>query len=248
MHGDGNNRSEAGMRIARLLVLTAASFPSLVREQGIITTLAGADWIFPRTAIHAALAPLGRITFLAVDASGSIYAADSDNHMVVKIAPDRGLTVAAGSGMKGFSGDGGLAVNASLDSPVGVAVAAAGNVFIGDTRNNRVRKVTPDGIIRTVAGTGRQGSGGDGGPATKAALNMPRSLAGVWTGTWNPLNRADRVTADVTALYIGGSVRQGGQASISGRVQAGGGPLLSSAGVVHSGPPRDPGRWRWEGW
>ena len=117
------------MRFGPLFVLTVASFPSLVRAQGIITTLAGADWIFPRTTIHAALAPLGRVTFLAVDANGNIYAADPDNHMVVKIAPDRGLTVVAGNGMKGYSGDGGPAVNASLDGPVGVAEDGAGSLF-----------------------------------------------------------------------------------------------------------------------
>ena len=80
------------------------------------------------------------------------------------------ITTVAGTGPAGFSGDNGPAIKARLDYPIGIAIDAAGNVFIGDGANTRVRKVSPDGIITTVAGTGVEGFSGDGGPATKARL------------------------------------------------------------------------------
>src|SRR5437764_11797341 len=85
------------------------------------------------------------------------------------LAPGTIITV-AGTGQAGFSGDNGPATKARLDFPIGIAIDAAGNVFIGDGANSRVRKVSPDGIITTVAGNGVSGFSGDGGPATKARL------------------------------------------------------------------------------
>jgi hypothetical protein len=88
------------------------------------------------------------------------------------------LTV-AGNGRIGFSGDGGLAIEAKLNPPAGLATDRLGNLFIADGFNNRVRKVTPDGIISTVAGGGKPADHlGDGGPATAASLNAPFGLAG----------------------------------------------------------------------
>lgn len=86
------------------------------------------------------------------------------------------LTV-AGTGTPGFSGDGGPAVSASLNDPRGLAIDANGNLFIADTNNNRVRKVERNGVIRTVAGNGYKGSGGDGGQATLASVYAPRKIA-----------------------------------------------------------------------
>src|SRR5438093_4818213 len=80
------------------------------------------------------------------------------------------ITTVAGTGQRGFSGDGGPATQARLDHPWGVAIDGAGNVFFADPENERIRKVSPDGIITTVAGTGVGGFSGDGGPATKARL------------------------------------------------------------------------------
>src|SRR5437899_1129393 len=92
------------------------------------------------------------------------------------------ITTVAGTGQAGFSGDNGPATKARLDVPNGIAIDAAGNVFFVDNANHRMRKVSPDGIITTVAGSGPIGpdmgyAAGDGGPATAATLRGPFSLA-----------------------------------------------------------------------
>src|SRR5215211_896941 len=84
-----------------------------------------------------------------------------------------GIETFAGTGEKGFSGDGGPAAAAQLNNPFGIARGADGALYICDCDNQRVRKVTPDGVIHTIAGNGTRGYSGDGGPATAAALNEP---------------------------------------------------------------------------
>src|SRR5205814_829733 len=104
---------------------------------------------------------------------------------VRKISPDGTISNFAGTGMGGFSGDGGPATKAQLLDPQGLAADAAGNVYIADHGNVRIRKVSPDGTITTVAGTGEpltpgrvgSSSAGERGPATKAPLYSPRGLA-----------------------------------------------------------------------
>ena len=130
-------------------------------------------------AINAQIASAGLYctTSLAVDAGGNLYIADHDNNRVRKVTADGIITTVAGTGAPGFSGDGGPAVNAQLNRPAGVAVDAAGNLYIADAWNYRVRKVAADGAITTVAGNGTQGFSGDGGPATSQALSGPQSLA-----------------------------------------------------------------------
>ena len=140
----------------------------------VITTVAGTDFAFPATPLAAVNAPAGTIGNVAVDASGNLYFTEPDigNNLVFKVDRQGTLTVVAGNGTIGFSGDGGPATSAALDSPVGIAVDPDGNVFIADTFNHRIRKVTPDGIITTVAGNGSPGYSGDGGLGTNAKLNM----------------------------------------------------------------------------
>jgi len=117
---------------------------------------------------------------------GSLYIADTVNHRVRKVAPDGVITTVAGSGPTGpkgggFSGDNGPAVEAELCFPTSVAVSADGSIFVSDSRNHRIRRISPEGVITTVAGSGPVGpSGGgfgcDGGPATSALLNNPRGV------------------------------------------------------------------------
>jgi trimeric autotransporter adhesin len=114
---------------------------------------------------------------VAADQSGNIYIADSGANKIRRIAPDGTISTFAGTGSTGFSGDGGLATGAQLSSPSAVAVDPHGSVVIADTGNNRIRKVTSDGVIDTMAGTGTSGLSGDGGAAFLAALNAPDSVA-----------------------------------------------------------------------
>lgn len=115
----------------------------------------------------------------AVDSAGNIYFADSGNHRIRKIAAGTGIiTTVAGNGSAGFSGNNGPATSAALQYPSDVAVDIAGNLYIADSNNNRIRKVASGtGIITTVAGTGIGGFGGDNGPATSAWINFPRGIA-----------------------------------------------------------------------
>ena len=114
---------------------------------------------------------------LAVDSSRNIYIADTDHNDIVKVTQSTDLlTVFAGTGAPGYSGDGGPASSARLNFPQGVAVDSAGNIFIADTGNNRIRKVSA-GNINTIAGTGAAGFLGDNGPAVSAELNGPQAVA-----------------------------------------------------------------------
>ena len=125
----------------------------------------------------ASFAQLNNPTGLTIDAQGNFYVADSNNGVIRKITAGGGtITTVAGNGVNAYSGDGGLATKASLNHPKGIAVDAAGNLYIADTVDSRIRVVTPDGIINTVAGTGTPGSAGDGGPATLAQLKFPAAL------------------------------------------------------------------------
>ena len=114
---------------------------------------------------------------VAVDGSGNLYIADSSNHRIRKVDAAGVITTVAGDGTEGFGGDGGPAVAAQLDFPQGVALDGAGNLYIADTYNHRIRKVDAAGVISTVAGDGTEGYGGDGVPAVAALLNRPGGVA-----------------------------------------------------------------------
>ena len=117
---------------------------------------------------------------VAVDDHGNVYIADTENHRVRKVDAESGIiTTIAGTGEEGYGGDEGPAAEAKLNWPTGVAVDDAGNVYVADRNNERVRRVDPEGIITTFAGTGEWGydSDEDGGPATEALLNWPADVA-----------------------------------------------------------------------
>ena len=155
---------------------------------------------------------------VAADAAGDLFIADSSNNRVRRVDATTGMiTTVAGSGTAGISGDGGPATSAQLDNPTGVAVDAAGDLFIADSSNNKVRRVdATTGMITTVAGNGTAGSAGDGGPATGAQLNAPHSVALDAAGnllivdTGNAsVRRVDATTGMITAV-AGVTGRQGG--------------------------------------
>ena len=110
-----------------------------------------------------------------MDSAGNLYIADTGNNRIRKVS-NGVITTVAGNGTAGFSGDNGPATSAQLYDPAGVAVDSAGNLYIADTGNNRIRKVS-NGVITTVAGNGTAGFSGDGGPATSAQLNDPQGVA-----------------------------------------------------------------------
>jgi trimeric autotransporter adhesin len=148
----------------------------------VITSIAGTDWLFPGDNTKAINAPIGGSFGLdvATGPDGSFYIADADNTMILRVGTDGIVHVIAGNGFVGHWGDNGLAVNAALFNVSGVAVDSAGNVYIaeagGANNGGTIRMVTPDGNIKTIAGTGGVGTTGDGGPATLAKLNRPYGI------------------------------------------------------------------------
>ncbi len=164
---------------------------------------------------------------IAIDAAGNVYFSDRDNQRVRRIDTAGIITTVAGAGAQGFSGDGGPAVNARLFAPHGLSVDAAGNLYIADTTNNRVRKVTPAGIISTVAGNGNVtisvlNNLGDGGPATNATLtpwDVEVDGAGnLYITDWfnHRIRKVDGVTGIITTIAgngVGGYSGDGGPAT-----------------------------------
>jgi len=147
---------------------------------GIITTVAGNGTpAFAGDNGAAASASLNNPYGVAVDSAGNLYIADRSNHRIRKVAAGSGIiTTVAGNGTAAFAGDDGAATLASLNSPSGVTVDSAGNLYISDSSNNRIRKVAAgSGIITTVAGNGSAAFAGDDGPATSASLKNPYGVA-----------------------------------------------------------------------
>jgi uncharacterized protein (TIGR03437 family) len=177
-----------------LLACFIALFSSVAFPQRVITTVAGTDFTFPTEPRPAREAPLGKIDGVATDRKGNLYITDPESSLVYKVTPDGTLTVLAGNGIDGYSGDGGPATSASLSTPSGIAVDADGNVYFSDTLTDsesaelsasgtvslttagRIRRVSPDGIITTVAGGGDRDPAG-GGPAAQARLSDVAGIA-----------------------------------------------------------------------
>jgi uncharacterized protein (TIGR03437 family) len=171
---------------------------------GIITTVAGTgEQGFVADGVKADTAPLNSPRELSVSLGGDILVADTGNDRVRKVGADGIMSTVAGSGSGGFSGDGGPAASAQLSSPSGVAVDASGNLYIADTANHRIRKVTVGGTITTVAGNGTAGYTGDGGPASGAELSSPTGLAVDSAGN---VYVADSANSAVRRISAGGII------------------------------------------
>ena len=147
---------------------------------GVISTIAGTGIAsFSGDSGLATLATLITPRSMALDAAGNIYIADFGNNRIRLVTKSTGvISTIAGDGTASFSGDGGQATSATLSGPTGVALDAAGNVYIADNENHRIRLViNSTGVISTIGGTGLGGFSGDGGQATSAKLNYPFSIA-----------------------------------------------------------------------
>jgi trimeric autotransporter adhesin len=149
-----------------------------ISPNGTITTVAGTGVSGYSGDLGAATnAQLSFPNAVAADSSGNVYISENGNARIRKVAANGTINTIAGNGNCAYSGDGGQAVSASICAPAGVAVDSAGNLYFADSSNDRVRKVSTNGVITTVAGTGELGYSGDNGPATSAALYAPVGLA-----------------------------------------------------------------------
>jgi uncharacterized protein (TIGR03437 family) len=148
-----------------------------VAANGIVTTVAGTGKQgFSGDGGLATEATLNTPTSVLVDPSGNLYFTDSSNQRIRRVGTDGIITTVAGNGVNGFSGDGGLAINAAMSFPLGLALDQSGNLYFTDGNNNRVRMITPAGIISTFAGNGAGTFAGDGGQATSASINIPSDV------------------------------------------------------------------------
>ena len=187
--GDGGPAVEAGIRYPYDLVVDSASDLYILESgrvrkvdgSGRITTVVGPPATDEPTApTEAHQLRLGKsVNALAIDAEDNLYVGGGDgkHFMVNRISPSGEVTRIAGTGRPGFSGDGGPAIDAALGWVYDLAVDPAGNVYIVDQDNNRIRMVDTNGVITTIAGTGEPGWSGDFGPATDARLDHPWGIA-----------------------------------------------------------------------
>ena len=178
---------------------------------------------------------------VAADAAGNLYIADTDNHRIRKVTASTGnISTVAGTGSSGYSGDGGAATSAQINSPYGVAVDSSGNIYIGTNTGHRVRKVTAStGNISTVAGTGSSGYSGDGGAAAAAQLNRPRGVAADAAGNlyiadyWNHRIRKVDASGNISTVAGGGSSLGDGGAATAGQLNRPWGIALDAAGNLY---------------
>ncbi|MCC7496038.1 MAG: hypothetical protein IT160_00585 [Bryobacterales bacterium] len=180
------------------------------RFQGVISTVAGrGSYTYGGDGGAAEAARLWQPSGVAVDAAGSVYIADTANHRIRRVNTAGEISTFAGTGTAGFGGDGKPAAAAQLNAPAAVAVDGAFNLYILDSGNQRIRKVTPEGIINTIAGTGLPGYAGDGGPALSAEFDSPSAMVidgsgALWIAdTGN--HRVRRIGADGLIMTVAGN-------------------------------------------
>ena len=195
------------------------SAPSGMSYSGIISTVAGNgnEW-YSGDGGPATSAQISYPDGVALDGAGNLFI--SDDHRIRRVSPSGIITTVAGTGVAGYSGDNGPATSAQINAPIGVVVDGAGNLFFADFHAFCVRRVSPAGIITTVAGNGKWGFSGDGGPATSAQVSQPDGLAldaagNLYIADWGN-GRIRRVSpSGIIATVAGGgsSLGDGGQAT-----------------------------------
>jgi hypothetical protein len=145
---------------------------------GIVTTIAGnGERGVPADGADAKNSPLVDPRAVAVDKAGNVYVLERSGHALRVVDPQGKIRTVAGTGAKGFSGDGGNALSATMNGPKFVSIDLDGGVLIADTENHVIRKYSPaDGKITRIAGSGKRGAAGVGGPAQEVELNQPHGV------------------------------------------------------------------------
>src|SRR5215471_15255839 len=200
---------EFTIRMLRPLIFLAAGIPALSQQYTISTVAGGAPPATPSAALSMSI---GQPRKLLVSGSNLYFSAGNS---VFKMDGSGTVTLVAGNSRAGFSGDGGLAVNAQLNLPQGMAFDGSGNLYIADSLNNRVRKVDTRGVITTFAGNGgtaQPGFWGDGGAATDAQIHSPVAIAVdsagnvyIDTAADNTVRKVD--TNGIISIYAGEGYR-----------------------------------------
>ena len=215
----------------RHTVLFLCGVSLFAQAPGSIGTIAGTgNKSFSGDGGPAKLAALNVAVDVSADRSGNLFIADQFNHRIRKIAPDGTISTVAGNGTPGFSGDGGPAVSAQINTPIGIFADGSGNLYIADVGNQRIRKVDPSGTITTIAGNGSRGYSGDGGPAINASFyNCVRVIV---DSSGNVLvadqsdHRIRRITpAGIISTFAGNGVGTPATGAFSGD----GGPAVSAS-------------------
>jgi uncharacterized protein (TIGR03437 family) len=210
-----------------------------ISTSGIITTVVGTGANgYNGDNIPGTTASIANPFYLAIDAAGNLYFADTGNSRIRKLATNGIITTVAGGGGAGYTGDGGPATSAQLDRADGVAVDASGNIYIADSLNYVIRKVTAaTGVISTIAGTGgAKGYTGDGGPATSAKLNLPVDLVVDPSGNIYFSDQDNDVIRKIATNGVITTFAGSGRAGFAGD----GGPATSASMNGPSGVALDP--------
>lgn len=203
----------------------------VVKSSGNIITVAGTGTVgFSGDGGAATSAQLDTPTGIAVDATGNLYIADSHNQRIREVSGGT-ITTIAGTGVPGFAGDGGAATSAQLDLPKGIAVDGSGHIYIADSGNNRIRKISGT-TISTIAGTGEQGYSGDGSVATAATLDSPTSVAADASGTVYVADRHNQRVRVISSAGIISTIAGSGLPTFAGGF-SGDGASASSAALSH---------------
>ena len=202
-------------------------FCSLTAYSQVITTIAGNGVRgYEGDAGPAVAAELSSPAGVAIDAAGNLYIGDRSNSCVRKVSPSGIITTFAGTGVGGYSGDGGPATMAQLSFPMGVALDREGNVYVAEMLNDCVRKINTSGIISTYAGKGMPGGyTGDGGSATAAKLSLPVAVALDSAGNLYIADGGNAVirkvnTAGIISTFAGNGTAYFGEDSIPATVSS----------------------------
>jgi sugar lactone lactonase YvrE len=206
--------------LASQLLTGSASGSVGVFVPGIINTVAGDyNWIYDGDGAAATSSGIFLPFGIAVNARGDLFIADSNNNRIRKVdAQTRLISTVAGNGTSGSSGDGGLAVNASINTPTSVALDPAGNIYIADSGNAVIRRVDAfTGIISTFAGTlGKAGYAGDHGPATGAMFKSPNGISFDPSGNLYVADTGNNAIRMITPAGIISTVAGNGTAGMAG--------------------------------